>query len=83
MSEEYKEIIRKRDFVNNFVREFLASWAALNYDECRIKCPGDLVDAPPIEDAKFIATEIYNKLHRSPMIETPCSLASLPEKEKC
>lgn len=63
----------KKDFIENFTREFLASWAGSNYAEyCSYGLSTNLVDAPPIEDARFIATEIYNKLHGSPTIETPC-----------
>jgi hypothetical protein len=71
----------REKFIEDFVREFLASWAGSNYNEyCVYGRSGDLVDFPPLEDAEFIAQEIYNKLHRNPTRETPCSRASREER---
>ncbi len=54
--------MKKEEFMKMFVVQFLASWAAKNYDEyCSLGIQEQL-EKPPVEDAVFLAEKAWKKL---------------------
>ena len=52
----------KDEFFDQFITQWIATWSANHYDEyCAMGQHAGLYN-PPIEDAEFIALEVWDKL---------------------
>ena len=51
----------KNEFVYEFVRNFIATWCANNYERCCANNSHSMLYNPPIEDAIYIAEQVWEK----------------------
>lgn len=52
----------KRDFVEQFVIHWLATWSANNYEDCCLKDNHDKLESPPLEDAIYLAEKTWEEI---------------------
>lgn len=53
--------VDEKEFKMNFVSTFLATWIATNYDTACQWGEHERLDNPPIEDAEYHASVVWNK----------------------
>lgn len=53
--------MNEQEFKRHFVATFLATWCANNYNDCCATGQHDMLSNPPVEDAKFLADEAWEK----------------------
>lgn len=54
--------MNKKEFKQNFITTFLATWVANNYDDYCSRDKHELLENPPIEDAEYLADKILDKM---------------------
>lgn len=53
--------MNEKAFKDHFAATFLASWAAVNYDDACIRDQHERLNHPPADDAKFLADKAWEE----------------------
>jgi len=53
--------MKKQKFIDNFIVSFLASWVANNYSFACSHGRHEMLENPPVEDAKMLAEAAWEK----------------------